>query len=863
MKNLFILFNLSLSILIGEIIHESGQLKEFIGGQSPNSSYDNWISHVSEGIADPGYNDYGPDWLDVQTNGFGNYIPIPENSSTQFYIENILSAFLAQDTSLVDQLLTDSLASFQYELVIFQDTLYDRTYHMLREKLNYSFQDNNIPEDPSDNVAGSFINGWGLYIIDPSSPRHQLAYQVPHPCDDFIAPYVATELFQQTRAYALMIAGAGREILWTGEGSYSNNKSLADPARNEDSFFHIFHRILSDAIIQEEQIHSPMFFHIHSFDNESHSDRNSVILAAGTNQTYTNKPIRDVTDSHFDIINFTEEFTISGNQFGDHTFLHVSDYYEANYSGEFFYEGISGHYPIVKATELRGPSHGVQMLYLQNQFHPGSVYEPWVHVELDEKPQLFDDLDMSNETLYLFDLNPTTYNNFSITLEYYQALIDGMNTYFFHWENDQDSDAPQIMNNLYPASITPNQISLQWNPVDDTNFKSYEIMYDRDSLVQNSPIWNSSRDIDLIDMRTTSTTILGISHNETWKFKIRAVDHFGNSGNWSIPTQNILPGHHIADTLVSFTRTEHTFMSFTDEDIDPTSWALDTSRALPGSPTSLHLYGNTWKWVEINPFSTDSNTIIQVSTFMDSVPEIQAIGFNNNEHTLYYSLSGSQELNIEQWVTTYQGYFPIRQWNSFQIPLGSDWLAFFDTLSPITGIIFINDQDEGSPGSIYFSDILDITPNLGIPPIVNAEYNLGDGFHRSGQEIQSVQFTSTIHDTDSYSHQYFWDFGDGYTSILPNPSHEYIITDDHPYSVLLTVQDETGLTGQTHLSIPIDDGQTSYPLIINFVGDIMMGRSYEAEGGIIPTQGIYALFDPTLHLLNDAADISVATLKSL
>jgi len=49
---------------------------DFIGGQSPSTAYDNWISHVTEGIADSGYNDYGPDWLDVQSNGFGNYTPI-------------------------------------------------------------------------------------------------------------------------------------------------------------------------------------------------------------------------------------------------------------------------------------------------------------------------------------------------------------------------------------------------------------------------------------------------------------------------------------------------------------------------------------------------------------------------------------------------------------------------------------------------------------------------------------------------------------------------------------------------------------------------------------------------------------------
>ena len=61
------------SILNGDIIYENGAISGFVLGELPNSSYDNWISHVTEGIAEDGYNNYGPDWLDVQTNGFGSY----------------------------------------------------------------------------------------------------------------------------------------------------------------------------------------------------------------------------------------------------------------------------------------------------------------------------------------------------------------------------------------------------------------------------------------------------------------------------------------------------------------------------------------------------------------------------------------------------------------------------------------------------------------------------------------------------------------------------------------------------------------------------------------------------------------------
>ena len=48
---------------------------------------------------------------------------------------------------------------------------------------------------------------------------------------------------------------------------------------------------------------------------------------------------------------------------------------------------------------------------------------------------------------------------------------------------------------------------------------------------------------------------------------------------------------------------------------------------------------------------------------------------------------------------------------------------------------------------------------------------------------------------------------------------------------------------------------------MNFVGDIMMGRRYEDNDGIITTQGVQSLFEPTRDLLGMAADLSIANLE--
>ena len=40
------------------------------------------------------------------------------------------------------------------------------------------------------------------------------------------------------------------------------------------------------------------------------------------------------------------------------------------------------------------------MIDLQSKISEWAVYEPWIHIELDEKPMLFDSLSISNDSLY-------------------------------------------------------------------------------------------------------------------------------------------------------------------------------------------------------------------------------------------------------------------------------------------------------------------------------------------------------------------------------------------------------------------------------------------------------------------------------
>jgi len=318
-----------------------------------------------------------------------------------------------------------------------------------------------------------------------------------------------------------------------------------------------------------------------------------------------------------------------------------------------------------------------------------------------------------------------------------------------------------------------------------------------------------------------------------------------------------------ADTIENFDDGIIQLFSYPGEDFDPNAWALDSMNTYNNSAYSLKLWGNTWKVESIVPVTLDTNDVWQVAAYVDTLAEIQGFGLRDTAHTLLYSFAGTQQLNTEIWIPVYQGAFPLQTWNQYQLPVGQDWLAYFGYMPTITGIVFINDRDYDPDGVVYFDDVLDITTDLPMAPEVTIDYVLGEVYRDThGARLVDIQFFSTVVDTDSWYHEYFWYFGDDSTGNEPNPSHTYVVLDDHIYTVLLEVVDSTNMWGRATCTVTVDPGPTTFPLTMNFVGDVMLARRYEYAGGIIPTQGVEAIFAPTLPYLGDVADITVANLES-
>lgn len=328
--------------------------------------------------------------------------------------------------------------------------------------------------------------------------------------------------------------------------------------------------------------------------------------------------------------------------------------------------------------------------------------------------------------------------------------------------------------------------------------------------------------------------------------------------------------------LASPTRTEHfrfevienfdsgtvDLLSWLNEDVNPTAWLLDSSITHDSSNYSLKLTGNTWKQQIISPITVDSNAVFQIAARTSSGAKIQGIGFNDGTNTLYYAISGSTVLNLEQWIPVYQGAFSNNTWNLYKLPIADDWWSFYDYLPIITSVIYINDLDGVSNRNVWFDSILNISSDLPYAPQVSVNYdittsNVNHNFNR----IVGVQFSSTVLDLDSSTFTYQWDFGDSTTSDLVNPYHSFTVTDNRDWRITLKVTDDTGKWGLASCLIPVDEGSGTLPLTMNFIGDVMLGRRYEQAGGIIPTLGVNAIFEPTRHLLGAAADITVANLE--
>jgi poly-gamma-glutamate capsule biosynthesis protein CapA/YwtB (metallophosphatase superfamily) len=298
------------------------------------------------------------------------------------------------------------------------------------------------------------------------------------------------------------------------------------------------------------------------------------------------------------------------------------------------------------------------------------------------------------------------------------------------------------------------------------------------------------------------------------------------------------------------------------QDQDPGGWHLTGQDTYDGSAWSLALTGNTWKIETVSPVALADSSVWQVAVRCDDLAEMHGFGVGDGQHELFYTFWGQDLPADENWWTVYQGAFDRDGWRLFLLPLGRDWFATFGTLPVIDRVIFVNDGDSGGAGITLFDAIADVTDDQPRAPGCRILYTIANSrkVDRDLFEID-VQFHGKAFDPEGGALAFHWDFGDSSGSEVSDPQHQFLVHADHPYTVSLAVIDPDGLAAGDTCQIQVQSGPAAGPLTVNFAGDIMTGRGFESNGGIIDTQGVEALFRPTLPILGEAADLSVANLE--
>ncbi|MBN2829301.1 MAG: hypothetical protein JXR56_03150, partial [Candidatus Cloacimonetes bacterium] len=281
----YMMFLLLLGVLkLTAVQTEPRDFRTFLYGNDSSFTYNNWLSHVSEGDSDA--NHYAP--FDRQLNNFGGFdVGAVYSDVWESAVENFCNGNFDQ----AHQILND--ASLPFEVVEIIDTATYRQYFVLREIPDMSFVDNNnTPYINYDNEIGAFVKGWGLAVYNPNS-ENSVVISVVQPGDDFITVPLAFEAFEKTDARYMLINGAGRSVI----------PNVSDPSRYDNHPFNKIFRAACDEI-RSTFGRREFSLQLHSFDYDNNLPVD-VLLSSGRARP-TGLPIYDFSSQHLDIVNSCE-----------------------------------------------------------------------------------------------------------------------------------------------------------------------------------------------------------------------------------------------------------------------------------------------------------------------------------------------------------------------------------------------------------------------------------------------------------------------------------------------------------------------------------------------------------------------------
>jgi len=301
--------------------------------------------------------------------------------------------------------------------------------------------------------------------------------------------------------------------------------------------------------------------------------------------------------------------------------------------------------------------------------------------------------------------------------------------------------------------------------------------------------------------------------------------------------------------------------SWPGEDVEPEGWEYDDSTVYHGQ-VSLHLFDNTVKYREIGTPELEMGSAFRVAARCDGVADRQMIGFADSLNVIWYVLWGtrggypdSPGQSGQEEVSTYQGYFPEQQWVQFVLPVGQDFQGKYGYLPSLCEVIWANESDEDA-GEVWFDQLEEITGLAGRRPAAVPDYTVLD----TTPDSILAAFSDLGGSVDVTRR---WNFGEG-TEVLEDEPEAWLDA-DRIHRVTLWVEGAEGV--YNFAGLEVDPGAAApRPLSFGFVGDVMTARGYEADGGIIETMGVEAIFDsvrqefqdPDLMMVNLECDYTTA-----
>jgi poly-gamma-glutamate capsule biosynthesis protein CapA/YwtB (metallophosphatase superfamily) len=333
---------------------------------------------------------------------------------------------------------------------------------------------------------------------------------------------------------------------------------------------------------------------------------------------------------------------------------------------------------------------------------------------------------------------------------------------------------------------------------------------------------------------------------------------FLNLGFFRIDPIEIEPPTYITDVILSFGEgpAEPIFHTVPGEDLEPLGYAVNGDDFFGDPGNSLVMSGNTWKYTVIPARHVDSTDTWAVAMKLIERGELHAFGVADSANYMYYLIWGKEAPQSQNWITTYEGYFEDEEWIDIQLAVGEDWQGRFGYQPNIMKLYFVNENDTvETHGVVRFDEVRDVSGAIPHSPVVDFHYAI---LSDDDPDSFSVAFHSYSYDEDSPQLTHHWSFGDGGSSLLTHPVHTFAAHGRYP--VTLMVADDGGRATCVTETIVDSPATAARDMWFAFTGDVILGRGYENNGGIIDDWGVDTIFSPT-YPWTQTADLTSVNLE--